>query len=397
MGTQYYCKNEQRRQAVRNHGTLNGIDYLEVLDLDAPAGIPRQRTLLVRCLKPVPALTANNVRIEGGVRITPVKVLWAFPATAMPDPPVTAQEQAFFSSLPEPDHLLVVRTDSDGDFSAYRLSLARSPTDSNPPTGFDPQLSEIDFSFKVECPSDFDCKPVPVCPPDRLAEPLIDYLAKDYASFRRLMLDRLAVIMPDWKDRNPADLGITLVEVLAYAADHLSYYQDAVATEAYLGTARRRASLRRHARLLDYPMHEGCNARAWVTFRVDAAADGALLPGPAPDTGRPGTLLLTRYGQADAVLPPEKLAEAVDGGAVFFETMHDLTLRVAHKEIHFYTWSDRECCLPAGATKATLVGPLPDLSPGDLLLFEEVLGPQTGRAEDADPMRRHVLRLTEVQ
>lgn len=70
------------------------------------------------------------------------------------------------------------------------------------------------------------------------------------------MLDRLANIIPDWQERNPSDIGIAAVEVLAYAGDHLSYFQDAVATEAYLDTARRRVSMRRHARLLDYPMHE---------------------------------------------------------------------------------------------------------------------------------------------
>ena len=41
-----------------------------------------------------------------------------------------------------------------------------------------------------------------------------------------------------------------------------------MATEAYLATARRRISVRRHARLVDYRMHEGCNARAWVHARV---------------------------------------------------------------------------------------------------------------------------------
>ena len=98
---------------------------------------------------------------------------------------------------------------------------------------------------------------------------VIDYLAKDYASFRRLLLDRLAVVMPDWRERNPADLGVAVVEALAYAGDYLSYAQDAVATEAYLGSARRRASVRRHARLVDYVMHDGANARTWVCFEVD--------------------------------------------------------------------------------------------------------------------------------
>ena len=33
--------------------TLNGIDYLEVLDSGAPPGVPRQQTLLVHCLNPL--------------------------------------------------------------------------------------------------------------------------------------------------------------------------------------------------------------------------------------------------------------------------------------------------------------------------------------------------------
>ena len=80
------------------------------------------------------------------------------------------------------------------------------------------------------------------------------------------------------------DLGVTLVELLAYVGDYLSYYQDAVATEAYLDTARLRISVRRHARLVDYAMHEGCNARAWVCVEVgrpleiEADQDAFLAP-----------------------------------------------------------------------------------------------------------------------
>src|SRR5262249_41470717 len=97
-----------------------------------------------------------------------------------------------------------------------------------------------------------------------------------YASFRQLILDRLAVLMPDWKERHVPDLGITLVELLAYSGDYLSYYQDAVATEAYLNTARQRISVRRHTRLVDYAFHEGCNARAWVV--IETSQDEELDP-----------------------------------------------------------------------------------------------------------------------
>src|SRR5690606_19009570 len=137
-----------------------------------------------------------------------------------------------------------------------------------PPAGFDPRLSEIQFSFKVQCESDFDCASITPCPTPPATNPRLDYLAKDYASFRRLMLDRMSVLMPDWSSRNAADIGVTLVEMLAYVGDQLSYQQDAVATEAYLATARKRISLRRHARLVDYLVHEGCNARVWVQLFV---------------------------------------------------------------------------------------------------------------------------------
>lgn len=63
------------------------------------------------------------------------------------------------------------------------------------------------------------------------------YLAKDYASFRQLMLDHMAVAAPDWVERHTADLGVTLIETLASAADYVSYFQDAVSTETYLKTA----------------------------------------------------------------------------------------------------------------------------------------------------------------
>lgn len=416
MGTQYRCRNAWRSAAVRDtkvggQPILNGIDYLEVLDRDAPAGSPPQRTLLVRCFTALPAsLTADRVSIEGGVRITPVKALWAYRADSAPSGVLLASEAAYLAALPDQEKILVVRTDSSGDYSTYRLILTPADTDDPP---LDPQLSEVEFSFKVECPSDFDCRPEEVCPEEPVQPPVLDYLAKDYASFRRLMLDRMSIIMPDWEERSPADVGIALIEALAYVGDRLSYYQDAVATEAYLGTARKRTSVRRHARLLDYPMHDGCNARVWVTLRVGPAADGFTLPGPiAPSTdaqnARSGTMLLTQIDKPRGGLDPDEpgmraaVNTAIGAGAAAFETLHSATLRAAQNEIYFHTWGDDHCCLPKGATRATLKrqaknGTIAYLKAGDVLLFEEVRGPKTGTAADADPSHRHVVRLTSVE
>ena len=276
----YTCCDERRLRAVEEAGVLNGIEYVEVYD---PGGPPptdplRQRSLYVRLLKAPAGLTPElNVRIEGGERIRTV-------AASTPTP---AEQAKLTADLDDPATVLLVKTDSTGDFSLYTLRLVAGGGSEEPPAGFDPQLASVEFSFKVECPTDFDCKPVCVCPPELAEAPAIDYLAKDYDSFRALMLDRLSLLAPGWTERTSADMGVALVELLAYVADELSYRQDAVATEAYLATARRRTSLRRHARLVDYVVHEGANARAWM--RITVAGAGVTLA--------KGSALLTQFHQ----------------------------------------------------------------------------------------------------
>jgi hypothetical protein len=385
----YQCCDPWRRTRVDAHATLNGIDYLEVLDLDAPPGSPRQRTLLIRLLKPVPGgLSRDNVRISGGERIRTIGIEWLGLASA-PPPQATAAEQALFSALDQPDHVLLVRTDSEGDHSLYRLHLLQPGSADTPLVDFDPRLSGIDFSFKVQCPSDFDCKPDHSC----IAEPApaadINYLARDYTSLRRLVMDRFSRQMPGWRDRSPADLAITLGELIAYVGDLQHYRLDAVATEAYLHTARRRSSLRRHALLVDYALHEGCNARAWLHLSVSGS----------PFTLDSGVRCYTRVPGAPSRIVADSAQErlALAAAPKVFETLGTATLRQAHNQFSFYAWGDERCCLPRGATCATLSGHFPDLAVGQVLIFQEVLGPLTGEPSDADPARRHAVRLTSVR
>ena len=381
MNNQLYCPDETRKALIAAEKALNAIDYLEVLDQAAPAGSPRQQTLLVHCFLPAAGLSREQVRIEGGVRVSPVRVLWAHPANNVPAGLLSPAEQAYLAALEHPDRILVVRTDRPGDFATYTLRLIFSATQpQDPPNGFDPVLSAVEFSFKVECPTPFDCRKESAAVESLPPAPPINYLAKDYASFRRLLLDRLSLLLPNVDARHPASLLVTLAEALAYAGDHLSYYQDAVATEAYLGTARRRTSLRRHARLLDYFLSDGCNARAWVCVEVEQGtpADGGLLPAG------------TRVWTGDA--------KEMSRAAAVFEALHDVRLKWQRNSIPFYTWRNTDCCLPQGATRAALAGSAADLTleEGDVLVFEEVLGPASGRPEDADLSRRHAVRLSQT-
>jgi hypothetical protein len=135
-------------------------------------------------------------------------------------------------------------------------------------------------------------------------------------------------------------------------------------------------------------MHDGCNARVWA--QVQAAAEGVTLPA--------GTRLLTRVPRLDdAVLDAAGYERALVSRPVIFETMHEAVLYASLNELDFYAWGEDECCLPRGATRATLDGELVNLKKGDVLVFKEAVGPLTGEEEDADLRHRHAVRLTRVR
>lgn len=402
------CATDRDRRDKARKSELNGIDFVEVGD--------GQTEILVYFLGRAPEwIEPRYVRIEGGRRERDIRIL---------DLRVERSDEV--------DDVMTLIVDRPGDFSTYRLCILGRDEDGNPvaeaPADFDPRYACIDFSFKASCPSDLDCAEPVGCPPPNFTEPDIDYLAKDFASFRRLMLDRLSLTLPDWRERHAPDMMVTLVELLAYVGDHLSYHQDSVGAEAFLATARQRTSVARHCRLVDYRLHEGCNARTWIVFEIsepelELAAEDLIFVTAWP--GRPGAMMKLEDPAAD---PPDSCIafqpRLADGQLRF-------TVHASRNAIHFHDWGEEECCLPAGATRATLrdpgVIPSPEagaeeergsycpsreppadvrvdvsdgrwhrlgLAPGQVLVFEEQLGPRTGLAADADPSHRHAVRLT---
>jgi hypothetical protein len=415
MSDIFFCSNQARRLTLQRQTAINGVDFLEVID--GFGGLPRQQVLLVHLFVPMSgtALGTSNIALTGGSSVT-VHVSWAYSGTQILNattsnvpPGVASSELNDLQNLirtkcpptsppsspptAATDALLVVHTDRPGDFAPYRLSLVTAPNNTTQPSGYDLQLRFVDFTFKAACPTDIDCAEVPCAPSTVPVAPELDYLTKDYAGFRQLMLDRLAVVAPDLLTSNPADLAVVLVELLAHAADKASYFQDAVATEAYLGTAQRRRSVRRHARLLDYQIGEGSNARTFVRFTVDPTFVSTTV---IPRT----TQLLTKDVVGPFIIGLDAARIALASETPVFETMHDLTASRNLNEILFYTWGDDQCCLPAGSTRATLNNTGNVLAGlmfvGMLLAFGEVLGPASGLPQDADPAHRQVVRLTSV-
>ncbi|WP_420124762.1 putative baseplate assembly protein [Nakamurella sp.] len=369
---------DRRRQLIQQQGTLNGIDHIEVVPPPPDTGATQLRVSFVNPLAALPSPT--QIQVTGGDRI----------------PTLTA---VTVGSTDDPATILVTLA-GGGDLSTYLLRLIGGLTDPTPPTWVDPVLAGACFTFALDCGTDLPCVDDPPCPPAAVTEPALDYLARDWSSLRAVLLDRLSVLQPDWTQRDVADVRVALVELLAELGDRASYRQDAIATEAYLGTARRRVSVRRHARLVDYPMSDGTNARVWVQLAVP---DGVVLSaGPGAAVVPAGTRLLTGSPDAPVLIsigsPAE--ADARRGGALDFVTMHGLTvLSGAHSSMTFYTWSGARPGLPAGCTVATLTGHLPDLAPGQVLILLEHRDPvgESKAVADADPTRRHPVRLTSAQ
>lgn len=208
----------------------------------------------------------------------------------------------------------------------------------------------------------------------------VDYSARDYGEIRRAVLERLGRSVPDWDPQNAADIGVTLVELLADAADRIAYAQDAIATEAYLGTARRTSSVRRHARLVGVFPDLGASARTWVSIDVDDDADVEI---PA------GTPVLTRLADTPTCVPADVAGTTIDRDhPTVFETLHSLRARGAHRTLRLHETEPR---LEADSTSARLCGALLDLVPGSTLAFIDAMvdGPQFVRVvsvsvDDAD-------------
>ena len=376
------CKRdaEQRRAVLLARPDLNGIDRVEVDPSD-------HRILSVFFIRPVPPANAANpadtadafgisaqpsrIAIEGGTRIVGVK-------TVDGDPEVDADGTPY----------LEVVTDRPGDFSVYTLRIDGVPA-------LDRYFSVIRFSFMAACPIDVDCRHVVPCEPRLLTEPLLDYMAKDYASFRRMLLDLLPQLNPGWVERNPSDLGMALLELLAYEGDRLSYFQDAVANEAYLETVRHRISARRHARLIDYRMHDGRNAWTYVHLGVNAACTLAQGTKIVTQSSRRWSARSSRpTGRWTTPPSPSRHSGPTRRWRPLSfsrrPTGRHSTRRTTRSSIH--AWGNDDCCLPAGITEAYLFAApngvnvvRPAIAAGDALLFEEVRDPLRGVESDGRP------------
>ena len=278
-----------------------------------------------------------------------------------------------------------------GDYSTYTLELAFDPA------RIDPFFATLAFKFRPGC--------FTTCTPDvaplaaRPAAPVIDYLAKDYDSFRHVLIAAMMERVPGWQVTSEVDLDQVLIDLFAAAADELSDHQDRVMAEAYLATARTRVALARHARLMDYHFHQGQQASTWAQVTV--------AEGTAPFTLDEDLLAWTGGPDAEGDVQVFATRQAR------LDVAERTTLAPGFNSFHLHTWAGAQPALPAGATSADLVPAPTPTAPGGLLTAAELadavndhvltrlvvaerLNPRTGRPPGYDRRARQVLHLVDA-
>jgi Baseplate J-like protein len=316
---------QERRARVAN-STRNGIDFVNV---DAS-----QVKITVNFLNKVNLSNTGltSATITGGDVV----------------PTVAVKQISYVAPTDSTSPSMTIIVNAPGDFSEYTLTL-NSPE-------LDPYFSSIRFSFKANCESDFDC----LTPYDLPAQPTtdlpsIDYLAKDYLSFRQALLDFSAERYPNWRERSPADFGVMLLEMLCAVMDELSYLQDRVHNESSLELATERRSVTRLARLVDYEPQPATAARTWLYFKVKAN---------------------TQVSRGFPVV-----SRTPDGGSITFEVGDGMTnmdsksqpsipLFENKNQLEPHWWVATENCLRAGSREAWIKGHTHGFVAGERLLIE---------------------------
>jgi hypothetical protein len=231
-------------------GTLDGTAWqgIRFLSIELPAGGDYKAIVTVHLNRPAKGITASDILVTGGRHIPP------------PAHDVLVGEAGV---APE---TAVVRFRGFGDHSLYAVTLRDGGDEP-----LHPFFASAEFRFSIDCESG-DCRDV-VGLPQRPAgqPPAVDLLTKDFNGFVRVLSDWVKVKNPRMTDLSPAGFERMLLDLLAWAGDMHSYFQDRVANEAFIETARQRFSLRQHSILLGSEIDDGRAATTVLAFDVGAS------------------------------------------------------------------------------------------------------------------------------
>ncbi len=235
-----------------------------------------------------------------------------------------------------------------------------------------PFFAEACFDFFIDCPAD-DCRADAEAAASAPAKaPAADLLAKDYRGFLAVAQEWIRAGDSQWGDLSAASTEGMLVELLAHHAEMLSLYQDRVAQEGFVDTARSRISIARHARFVGLGLDNGGSAVTVVAVDVGAGLAGFIPAGSHVQRRSPTGEVMATFQTLDTVRADSRW------NAGLAAQSHAGVLRPA-------AWPDApDAVIPVGARSLYLLDWDLGLLPGQRIFF----------AQGGDS---HIAKLTEAK
>lgn len=116
---------------------------------------------------------------------------------------------------------------------------------------------------------------------------------------------KLQILNPEWTNTAITDLGITLIELVAYIADINNFYIDKMVNESYVGTALQRRSLLRLAELVCWIPPNSEPSTTVITFRSSTPLAGSVaIPAGTDVSTQNQNTNLNFYTTDDVLLGP---------------------------------------------------------------------------------------------
>jgi predicted phage baseplate assembly protein len=191
-----------------------------------------------------------------------------------------------------------------------------------------------------------------------------DFLASMIAGLTAVDRPRLAGL----GTRDSDDFSIALLDAWAVTSDVLAFYNERLANESYLRTARSRTSLQELARLLGYRLRPGVAAETYLAFALepppDVPAQATKDPGSAPPV-TPESVTLEPGLRVQSIPGPGEQPQT-------FETVEEVEAR---PEWNAMAATQTQPTPALGSTFAYLDGVGLNLKVGDLVLIAQTLAP----------------------
>jgi len=149
--------------------------------------------------------------------------------------------------------------------------------------------------------------------------PQVDYTSRDYEAIREDLIALIPNFAPKWTNRDPADFGMTMIELFSYLGDELNFYIDRALNESFLSTASQRNSVLQIAKILGYLPTSATASTVLLTFQ-NSTTDPITVPAKtqvATSTVNNGQRTQIVFETITAVTVPAK-ANSINGSATVY-------------------------------------------------------------------------------